>query len=132
MLMRDVASGSPGVARKEDQMATDARLGLVRGTYEPFAARDRGFIEDAFTEDFAFSSPLDVGLDRNGYFERCWPGAGGGQEFRFVREVEFGDEVLVTYELKHPDGRRGRNTEILTFRGDRICAVEVYFGWDLD
>jgi hypothetical protein len=25
-----------------------------------------------------------------------------------------GDEAIVTYEMKHPDGRRGRNTEILT------------------
>ena len=24
-----------------------------------------------------------------------------------------------------------RNTEVLTFRGERICRAEVYFGWDL-
>jgi ketosteroid isomerase-like protein len=29
------------------------------------------------------------------------------------------------------DGRRLRNTEVLTFRGDRIRRVEVYFGSDL-
>src|SRR5438270_1501353 len=132
MLIRDVASGSPGVARKEHQMASDARLGLVRGTYEAFAAGDRDFIEDAFTEDFAFSSPLDVGLDRNGYFERCWPGAGGGQRFEFVRLVESGDEVIVTYERIKPDGTRGRNSEVFTFDGEKIGRVEVYFGWDVN
>jgi hypothetical protein len=84
------------------------------------------------TEDFSFSSPVDVGLDRAGYFERCWPGAGAGQEFSFVRLIPAGDEVIVTYELTHPNGRRGRNTEVLTFDGDRICAAEVYFGWDLE
>jgi SnoaL-like domain len=113
-------------------MTGSDRLRLVRGVYEAFAAGDRQFVEAAFSDDFRFSSPLDVGLDRGGYFERCWPGAGGGQEFEFVREVEFGDEVLVTYELKHPDERRGRNTEIVTFRGEQICAVEVYFGWDIE
>jgi len=48
-----------------------------------------------------------------------------------VRLVESGDEVVVTYEMKNPDGAKGRNTEILTFRGEQICGVEVYFGWNL-
>jgi hypothetical protein len=84
------------------------------------------------SDDFAFSSPLDVGLDRAGFFARCWPGAGAGQEFRFVRLIPAGDEVIVTYELIHADGQKGRNTEVLRFRDDQICAAEVYFGWDLE
>jgi hypothetical protein len=38
----------------------------------------------------------------------------------------------VTYESTKTDGRRFRNTEVLTFEGDRIRRAEVYFGWDLD
>jgi hypothetical protein len=30
------------------------------------------------------------------------------------------------------DGTRFRNTEVLTFEGEKICRAEVYFGWDLD
>jgi hypothetical protein len=97
--------------------------------YEAFAAADRAAIEAAFGDDLTFSTPLDVGLDRAGYFERCWPGAGQGQRFRFVRLIEAGDEVVVTYEMTQADGTKGRNTEILTFSGDRVTAVEVYFGW---
>lgn len=78
-----------------------------------------------------FFSPVDVGLDRAGYFERCWPGAGQRQTFEFVRLIESGDELIVTYEMTKPDGGKGRNTEVLGFRGDRICRAEVYFGWDL-
>ena len=37
----------------------------------------------------------------------------------------------MTYEATKRDGGRIRNTEVLPFRGDRICRVEVYFGWDL-
>jgi hypothetical protein len=37
----------------------------------------------------------------------------------------------VTYERIRPDGRRGRNTEVLTFHGDLVTRAEVYFGWDL-
>jgi hypothetical protein len=72
-------------------------------------------------------------LDRDGSFERCWPGAGQGQAFELVRVRDAGDdEVLVTYELRRPDGTGGRNTEILSFDdNDRIARTEVYFGRDL-
>jgi ketosteroid isomerase-like protein len=105
---------------------------IARDLYRAFAAGDRDFVERALTEDFTFSSPVDVSLDRAGYFERCWPGAGQHQQFEFVRVVQSGDEVIVTYEMTRADGGRGRNTEILTFRGDRISGAEVYFGWNLD
>jgi hypothetical protein len=39
--------------------------------------------------------------------------------------------VVVTYESRRADGSGGRNTEVLTFDGDKISRVEVYFGWDL-
>lgn len=35
-------------------------------------------------------------------------------------------------EATRRDGGRFRNTEILTFAGEKICRAEVYFGWDLD
>ena len=112
-------------------MAGPDRKQIARESYLAFAAGDRAFFEERLTDDFSFSSPPDPNLDRYGYFERCWPGAGRGQEFEFVRLIESGDEVIVTYELKRPDGSGGRNTEVLTFDGDRISKAEVYFGWDL-
>ncbi len=112
-------------------MAIQNRVQRAHGLYDAFAAGDRDFVERSFTDDFLFFSPVDVGLDRAGYFERCWPGSGQGQRFDFVRLIESGDEVVVTYEMTMRDGSRGRNTEILTFRGDRIRQAEVYFGWDL-
>src|SRR6185437_7901022 len=105
---------------------------LAQRSYEAFAEGDRKFFERHLAEDFTFSSPLDPRLDRAGYFERCWPGAGQGQRFQFVRLVTSGDEVIVTYEMTHSNGRRGRNTEVLTFRGEQIWRAEVYFGWNLD
>jgi hypothetical protein len=107
------------------------RLQRARDLYLAFAAADRETVESILAEQFRFSSPIDVGLDRAGFFERCWPGAGQGQRFEFVRLVESGDEVIVTYELIKPDGGRGRNSEVLTFDGERVIEAEVYFGWDL-
>jgi ketosteroid isomerase-like protein len=108
------------------------RLRLARDMYQAFAAGDRTAVERLLSEDFTFSSPIDPTLDRAGYFERCWPGAGQGQSFEFVRLLGSGEEVIVTYEMRHANGRRGRNTEVLTFRGDTVCRAEVYFGWNLE
>jgi ketosteroid isomerase-like protein len=107
------------------------RVNSARELYHAFAAGDRDVVDGILADKFTFWSPVDVGLDRAGYFERCWPGAGQGQQFEFVRLVESGEEVIVTYEMTRRDGGRGRNTEVLTFDGDRITGAEVYFGWTL-
>jgi hypothetical protein len=108
------------------------RIDRARESYMAFAAGYRTFFDEQLAEDFTFSSPPDPLLDRQGWFERCWPGAGRGQDFTFMRLIESGDEVIVTYELRRADGSGGCNTEVLTFDGDdRIRRTEVYFGWDL-
>jgi ketosteroid isomerase-like protein len=108
------------------------RIEIARRSYLAFAAGDRSFFDERLADDFSFSSPPDPSLDRDRWFERCWPGAGRGQGFEFLRLLEAGDEVIVTYELRPADGSGGRNTEILTFDDeDRIVRTEVYFGWDV-
>jgi ketosteroid isomerase-like protein len=109
-----------------------SRVEIAHAMYHAFAAGEREVVEEAFAPDFTFHSPPDPELDRDGYFERCWPGAGNRNEFEFVRTIESGDEVVVTYEATRPDGSRFRNTEVLTFAGGEIARVEVYFGWDLE
>jgi ketosteroid isomerase-like protein len=108
------------------------RAQLARDFYRAFAAGDRDFVERGLHEEFSFSSPVDVGLDRAGFFERCWPGAGQiVREFEFVRLLESGDEVIVTYVMRRSDGGSARNTEVLTFRGEKVVGAEVYFGWEV-
>ena len=108
------------------------RLKLAREAYRAFESEDRELIESLLAQDFVFYSPPDPGIDRSAYFERCWPNAALIESYEFKRLGEIGDdEVLVTYEAAKTDGKRLRNTEVLTFRGDQICRAEVYFGWDL-
>jgi ketosteroid isomerase-like protein len=109
------------------------RTELAQAVYLAFATADREAIEALIAPEFSFTSPADPqGLDRAGYFERCWPGAGNVEKFEFVRLIEDGDEVVVTYEATRADGSRFRNTEVLTFfDGDVQTRAEVYFGWDL-
>lgn len=113
-------------------MTTADRRVIALASYAAFASGDRAFFEDRLSADFRFSSPPDPLLDRDGWFERCWPGAGRGQRFRLIRALAGDDEIVVTYELVRPDGRVGRNTEVLSFdEDDRIVRTEVYFGWDV-
>jgi ketosteroid isomerase-like protein len=113
-------------------MSDSIRIEVVRDNYRAYEKRDPGALERSLTEDFTFFAPPDPGIDRSQYFERCWPNAELIESFEFKRLVEVGDEVLVTYESTKTDGKRFRNTEIHTFRGDQICRVEVYFGWDVE
>ena len=81
--------------------------------------------------DFHFTSPLDNRIDRAAYFERCWPNSERTEAFDFVRFAAADDQIAVTYEARTIGGKRFRNTEIFTLRGDQVVEVEVYFGWSL-
>ncbi len=108
------------------------RIELAKACYRAYQTRDRELIEELIGPEFSFHSPADeAGLDRAGYFERCWPNAGSFTSFEFVRLIEDGDEVVVTYEATRQDGSRFRNTEVLGFDGDLQVRAEVYFGWNL-
>src|SRR2546423_15040733 len=107
------------------------RLKIARDCSGASESGARRVVEELLTDDFPFYSPADVGIDRATYFERCWPNSELIESFDFKRLVEVGDEVVVTYESTRTDGSRFRNTEVLTFEGDKICRAEVYFGWDL-
>ena len=113
-------------------MSGQDRLKLARDSYGAYESGDRRIIEELLSDDFTFYSPPDPGIDRATYFERCWPNSELIESFEFKRLVEAGNEVVVTYESTKSDGKRFRNTEVLTFEGDKICRAEVYFGWDLE
>ena len=112
-------------------MPESDHLQLARDLYGAYAAGDRGVVERMLSEDFEFFSPADVGIDRDRYFERCWPNSGLIDEFRFERLFERDGEVFVTYESTKTDGKRMRNTEVLSFSDGKLRRAEVYFGWDL-
>jgi ketosteroid isomerase-like protein len=112
-------------------MSDSPRIAAARACYEAYATGDRDAVDRLLADEIVFSSPADVGIDRDTYFERCWPNSGNIRSFEFERLEDLGDEVLVTYEATRTDGTRFRNTEILGFEGDRIARMEVYFGWNL-
>ncbi|MGO3127852.1 MAG: nuclear transport factor 2 family protein [Luteimonas sp.] len=104
---------------------------IVRACFQAYEDGDRVALEAVLATDLCFTSPLDNGIGLATYLAVCWPTHADILDFRFVRVIEHDDTVLVTYEQTRRDGTTGRNTEVLTVRDGRICAVEVYFGWSV-
>jgi len=103
---------------------------IVRKSFKAYETKDRAAIETVIADVFHFTSPLDNGIDRKTYFERCWPNSEPLERFDIVRMIT-DDQVFVTYEAHTKDGRRFRNSEVFTVRGLKIVEVEVYFGWSI-
>jgi ketosteroid isomerase-like protein len=104
---------------------------IARGSYQAYADKDRAALDALLAPDFHFTSPLDNHLDRATYFKRCWPNSQNLRRFEFIHVVPAGDSVFVTYEAETTNGKRFRNTEVLTLRDGKITGAEVYFGWNI-
>lgn len=105
---------------------------IARACYQAYVTKDRAAIEALVAPDFRFTSPLDNALDRAAYLERCWPNSQRTKSFDFVSIAPDGDDrVFVVYEATTLDGKRFRNAERLSVRGEQLIEVEVYFGWSL-
>jgi ketosteroid isomerase-like protein len=105
---------------------------IVRRAFQAFQDREREVFEGLLADDFSFSSPHDPQLDKDGYFDRCWPNAGHMRSQTLDRVVEAGEEVFVRYEVERTDGVRFHNTELITVREGRIARVEVYYGAEFE
>ena len=103
---------------------------VARGIFDAYSRKDRALAERLLAQDFRFTSPLDNELSRQQYFEICWPNSNAIAGFDFKHVAESGDHVFVTYEGIRSDGKRFRNTEVITVRNGAIREVEVYFGWN--
>ena len=104
---------------------------VVRALFDAWTRKNKPAMEDLLADDFHFTSPLDNHLDRNSFFERCWPRSEDISSIDLKRLIPDGHLVLVTYELTMKDGRKFRNTEAITLREAKVKEVEVYFGWDI-
>lgn len=103
---------------------------LVAACFAAYEKKDRAAMENLLADDFTFSSPVDDRIDRDLYFERCWPFSQKVKEFRIEKILSDDDEAFVRYEAVTNDGTSFRNIETFTIREGKIVHVEVYFGSD--
>jgi ketosteroid isomerase-like protein len=103
---------------------------LIRRCFAAYKTGDRKALEDAFADDFAFTSPYDDAIDKAAYFERCWPISTSGRMVsnEVERIFEQGGAAFVTYRVVTKTGDEFRNTEFFVFQGDRVKSIDVYFG----
>lgn len=104
------------------------RAAIVRRFYAAYADNDRTTAESLVAPGFTFTSPRDAGLDRDAYFERCWPNDGKITDIRIERLFVEGDAAFVVYKATDGAGSTFRNAEVLTFDGGLVAGAEVYFG----
>ena len=102
---------------------------IVRALFAAYYNKDRAALDALLTADFRFTSPYDDAIDKATYFERCWPASQHMTGHTLEKIVDLGgDEVMVQYECKMPDGEAFQNVEVMAFAGSRVRSVNVYFG----
>jgi ketosteroid isomerase-like protein len=109
-------------------MPTQDKVEIIRAIFAAYLSNDRMAVEDAFTDDFRFTSPYDDEIDKATYFVRCWRVADWIERHELEKILVEGNEAFVTYKCLAKDGRRFRNTEFFSFAGDKIKRIDVYFG----
>lgn len=108
-------------------MSADTKQ-LVRSAYDAYQEGDRQKMEAAAGPGYTFSSPDDPSLDREKYFEICWPNAGSIGGFEIEQYFEDDGDVLVRYTATRQDGSRFRNVEFHRVEDGQIARTEVYYG----
>jgi ketosteroid isomerase-like protein len=68
---------------------------IVRACFTAYEEKDRAAIEALIAPDFTFTSPLDDHIDRDHYFERCWPNSEHLDSFEIEKLFVQGDEAYV-------------------------------------
>ena len=101
---------------------------VVRAYFSAYESENRELAETLLADGFTFTSPNDDGIDKATYFERCWPNHDASRAQHIESIVVDGQQAFVTYLCATEGGKSFRNTEFLTFSGDRISSVNVYFG----
>jgi ketosteroid isomerase-like protein len=107
---------------------SQSKSDIIRALFAAYRSNDRTSVENAFTDDFRFTSPYDDAVDKATYFERCWRVSDWIERQQLEKIFVEGDEAFVTYEVVTKDGKRFRNTEFFRFDGERIRRIDVYFG----
>ena len=109
-------------------MPAQRKAEIIRAVFAAYMANDRKAVEDAFADDFRFTSPYDDEIDKATYFARCWRNTGWIERHELERILVEGDEAFVTYKCVAKGGKHFRNTEFFSFAADKVKRIDVYFG----
>lgn len=101
---------------------------IIRRCFRAYETKERQTVEELLADDFTFTSPDDIGIDKATYFERCWPNSESMKAINVEKIFENGNEGFVRYEAELTTGEKFRNTEYFRIEGDKVKEVQVYYG----
>ncbi len=115
--------------------AVSAQEALIRRWYGLWKTEktDWGPYDAILADDFTFTSPTpDDHISKAAFKKNCW-----ATQVNFIQNFDLelvtakGDEVLVKYLCHTQNGKSFRNVEYFRLRGEKIAALECYFGGNM-
>ena len=115
------SAAAPGATHQEE---------LVRKWYAAWATKDWGSLDTLAADDFTFSSAAgDDHISKSTFKAQCWDTQNALiDRFELQSVLGRGNEVFVKYVCWTKKGKVFRNVEHFTIKGDKIAALECYFG----
>ena len=103
---------------------------MVRKWYSAWETKDWGSVDILAAVDFTFSSAAgDDHISKSAYKAQCWDTQSALiDRFELESVLGNGNEVFVKYVCRTKSGKAFRNVEHFAFKGDKIAALECYFG----
>jgi ketosteroid isomerase-like protein len=115
------SASAPGATHQEE---------MVRQWYAAWKTKDWGSLDGLAADDFTFSSAAgDDHISKSTFKAQCWDTQVALiDRFELESVVGRGNEVFVKYVCWTKKGKVFRNVEHFTIKGDKIAALECYFG----
>ena len=102
----------------------------IRKWYAAWEQKDWHPVDILLADDFTFSSAAgDDHISKSAFKTQCWESQINFIErFDLQRVFGSGNEAFVMYVCRTKNGKSLRNVEYLRLRGDKVEAIECYFG----
>jgi ketosteroid isomerase-like protein len=127
-----LAVGCGGAAGAPSTAAAGAAHpeGRVRRWYAAWETKDWSSVDALAADDFTFSSAAgDDHISKSAFKTQCWDTQSALiDRFELESVVDNGNEAFVKYVCRTKNGKAFRNVEHFTFKGDKVTALECYFG----
>ena len=102
---------------------------IIRSYYSAWEQKDWSVVDRLLADSFTFTSPVDDHISKHAFHDRCWGQSAHIKHFDLESVASAGDsDALVKYLCHTTKGTSFRNIEYFRFAGDRITAIECYFG----
>lgn len=125
------AAGFPGVASAHAWIGlSTSKEELIRKYYAAWEKKDWGPFDVLLADNFTFTSANDDDhISKSVFKARCWE-----TQIDFIERFELeqvignGNEAFVKYLCRTKNGKSFRNVEYFRVTGEKVEAIECYFG----